>query len=52
MSHLVLCNLRASRQLFRDQMPLADTFSVRSHGTSSSQDWRKRIVVQQSELDP
>ena len=25
---------------------------VRSHGTSSSQGWRKRIVVQQSEFDP
>ena len=28
--HLVPCNLRASRQLFRDQMPLADTFSITS----------------------
>ena len=25
---------------------------VRSHGTGSSQGWRKRIVIQQSEFDP
>ena len=25
---------------------------VRSHGTSSSQGWPKRIVIQQSEFDP
>ena len=35
-----------SLQLCRERTPF------RSHGTSSSQGWRKRIVIQQSEFDP
>ena len=58
------CGKIAVWQLCRDRQPLWNShdglnltcldqcYGVRSHGTSSSQGWRKRIVIQQSEFDP
>ena len=58
------CGKIASCQLCRERQPvwnshdglnltcLDQCHGVRSHGTSSSQGWRQKIVIQQSEFDP
>ena len=58
------CGKIAVWQLCRERQPvwnshdglnlthLDQCHGVRSHGTSSSQGWRKRLVIQQSEFDP
>ena len=58
------CGKIAVCQLCRERQPvwnshdglnltcLDQCHGVRSHGTSSSQGWRKRLVIQQSEFDP
>ena len=47
------CSLSAVQRktAFVEQSCLDQCHGVRSHGTSFSQSWRKRIVIRQSEFD-
>ena len=57
-ANIAVCQLCRERQPFwnsHDGLNLTcldQCLVVRSHGTSSSQGWHKRIVIQQSEFDP